>query len=103
RSMLTLYRRLLALRRREPALSVGRFIPMPTAPDDGLVRYIREDEAGRRLLIALNLTSSPQRMSLDDLSGRVILTTHLDREGERAEGAVELRADEGVVIELDAA
>jgi hypothetical protein len=32
----------------------------------------------------------------------VLLTTFLDRQGERVDGQVRLRADEGVVIALDA-
>ena len=33
--------------------------------------------------------------------GRIALTTHLDREGEETTGALELRGDEGVILELD--
>ena len=33
-------------------------------------------------------------------SGRIALSTHLDREGEEASGRVKLRPNEGVVIRL---
>lgn len=34
-------------------------------------------------------------------NGKVLVSTHLDREGERVDGTLELRGDEGVVAELD--
>ena len=33
--------------------------------------------------------------------GRIVLTTRLDREGEETTGALALRGDEGVIVELD--
>lgn len=53
-SMLTLYRRLLALRRAEPALAIGAF-ELLDAPD-GVLAYQRAHE-GRTLRILLNLTA----------------------------------------------
>ncbi len=51
-SILALYRRLIELRRKEPALSVGEYSPLPAGDD--LVAYMRK--AGeRRFLIVLNL------------------------------------------------
>ena len=96
RSMLTLHRRLLAMRRGEPALAVGRWIP--GTPDDAVLSYGREVE-GRRLQIALNLTSEPRAVDLPPGSWRTVLSTHLDREGGAAAARVELRADEGVILE----
>ena len=95
RSILSLYRRLLALRRLEPALQVGtwRMIPAP----DGVIGYEREAD-GRTVLVVLNLTHQAVRVRL---GGRwvVRLATGLDREGETiAAAAVELRADEGLVL-----
>ena len=55
-STLALYRRLLALRRAEPALSVGSYAPVETAGD--LLAYVRE-HAGRRFFVALNLGHEP--------------------------------------------
>src|SRR5437764_4912538 len=46
-SLLTLYRRLIALRRAEPALAVGAYIPQPAGGD--LIAYLRE-HAGRQFL-----------------------------------------------------
>jgi alpha-glucosidase len=98
-SMLTLYRRLIELRRAERALSVGDFSPLPG--NEHLVAYIRKSDA-RRLLVVLNLGTQPHCFSLEDLRcrGSLLLSTYLDRGGEALEESVELRADEGAIIEL---
>jgi alpha-glucosidase len=98
-SLLTLYRRLLALRRAEPALAVGPFSPLRTSGD--LLAYARK-EGDRRFLVVLNLGPEPVSYAppVLDLAGELVLSTHLDREGERVRRAVELRGDEGVVVRL---
>jgi alpha-glucosidase len=95
-SMLTLYRRLIALRRATPALEVGSYAPVPTGGD--VLAYLRED-AKQRFLIALNMSEQEQALDLGALRGRVVLSTRLDRD-EPASGALALRADEGVIVEL---
>jgi len=98
-SILTLYHRLIELRRSEPALSVGEFAPLPA--DDDLIAYVRK--AGeRRLLIVLNLGSEARSFNLSDLEARasLLLSTHLDRDQEYSRDDLQLRADEGVIVEL---
>jgi alpha-glucosidase len=97
RSILSLYRRLIGMRREEPALSVGTYTAFPTA--GCLLAYIREHQ-GSRLLVTLNLGGEPDALPLDSLAGSVILSTMRDREGEKAAGTLRLRANEGVVIRL---
>jgi alpha-glucosidase len=97
RSMLTLYQRLIALRRATPALEIGSYARVPA--DGDLLAYIRA-AGGRRFLIALNLGSQEQTLDLSMLRGRVVLSTHLDREGEPVAGTLALRADEGAIVEL---
>jgi alpha-glucosidase len=67
-----------------------------------LLAYTRE--LGRqRLLIALNLGAEPHAVSFTDAAGRegrILLSTHLDRTNEMTGGDVNLRADEGVIIDL---
>ncbi|MFN2645878.1 MAG: alpha-amylase family glycosyl hydrolase, partial [Burkholderiales bacterium] len=95
-SMLRLYRELIALRRGEPALEVGRFEPIKTEGD--VLAYIRRasrDES--HFLVALNLGQQPQSVRTN-LSGTIAISTHLDRRGERIEGAIALRPDEGVIV-----
>jgi alpha-glucosidase len=104
RSMLTLCRRLIELRRREPALSVGGFQSLKNCGgNDCVIAYVRrtgaDDRPGRRFLIVLNLGSEPQRFDPPG-GGRVVLSTQLDREGEAVKEVLALRGDEGVVVEL---
>jgi alpha-glucosidase len=97
-SMLTLHRRLIALRRAEPALSVGTYTAVPAHGD--LIAYLRS-AAERRLLVVLNLGSHPQTFDLTEVGGgRVLLSTHLDRAGDALYDTLMLRGDEGVVVEL---
>ena len=98
-SILTLYRRLIDLRRAEPALSVGDFGPLPG--DDDLMAYIRKTDE-RRLLVVLNLGPKTKSFSISDLQcrGFLLLSTHLDRGREVLQDEIVLRADEGAIIEL---
>ncbi|MFL5583197.1 MAG: alpha-amylase family glycosyl hydrolase [Gemmatimonadaceae bacterium] len=95
RSMLSLHRRLIALRRAEPALSVGSWQEVEAAGD--VIAFVREHD-GRRFLVALNLGHALCEVAMEG-AGRVVLSTHLDRE-ESVTGVVRLRADEGVVVQL---
>src|SRR5690606_16212163 len=78
-SMLSLYRRLLQLRRSERALSVGDYAPMETAGD--VIAYIRKDQQDR-FLVVLNLGHDDAYYPMHALSGHIVLSTCLDREGD---------------------
>jgi alpha-glucosidase len=96
RSVLSLHRALLTLRRAEPALSAGSHTQV--AASDDLLAYVREGE-GRRFLVVLNMGAESR--TFDGASeGRVVLSTGLDREGEEVSGALELRGDEGMIVAL---
>jgi alpha-glucosidase len=98
-SLLTLYRRLIELRRAEPALSVGEFAPLPARED--LFAYVRK--AGeRRLAIILNLGPTAKSFNLAELESRpaALLSTHLDRGREELGDTLDVRGDEGLIIEL---
>jgi alpha-glucosidase len=97
-SMLTLHRRLLALRRAEPALAIGSYVPVEAEAD--MLAYTRERD-GRRFLVVLNLGNRPRTFTSNDVHGLLALSTHLDYESERVDGALELRGDEGVIVALD--
>ena len=97
-SILSLYKRLISLRRGEAALEVGRFEPYEAEGD--LLAYIRRARVGESdFLVALNLGPQPQR--LRSPAGRIALSTQLDRGGEKVAETLELRADEGVIVRLD--
>ena len=93
RSMLSLYRALLALRRAEPALSVGRYVPV-SACEAVLAYERRHDDA--RLLVALNLSAGEQPLDRA-YEGTLLLSTSLDRPAGQGVPPT-LRSNEGVVI-----
>lgn len=97
-SLLSLYRRLLALRRSEPALAVGSYEPVEVGGD--VVAFVRRYE-DHRWLVALNLSGDAQTIFLKNRSGEVRLSSSLDREGDRVFDAVSLRGNEGIIVELE--
>jgi alpha-glucosidase len=97
-SMLALHARLIALRRAEPALHAGRFDLLPTEGEVlAYQRFVSSAESG--FLIVLNLGKRTQAVNIVE-AGTLVLSTHLDREGERVAGKFGLRADEGVIVRL---
>jgi alpha-glucosidase len=101
-STLSFYRRLIRLRRDNRALSLGDF-ELIDVPDEVLA-YVREGD-GRRFLVALNFAGAPivfdAAGSTRANAGRVMLSTDSARGAERLTlGAVELHADEGLLVEL---
>jgi len=93
-SMLSLHRRLLALRRAEPVLHAGTWAAVD-APE-GVVAFERTSGA-QQVLVLLNLRSAPVDVPVPG-TWSVALSTHLDREAEVVTHALALRADEGVVL-----
>ncbi|MDB5296454.1 MAG: malL [Phycisphaerales bacterium] len=105
-SLLSLYRRLIAVRRAEPALAVGSYRPVPAEGD--VVAYVRRDldaAGGRAFLVVLNFGPRPQAfdLSVDAATargGRVVVGTHPGREGGLVGGRLELKGDEAIVIAI---
>lgn len=98
-SMLSLYRALLRLRRAEPALSVGAYEAV--AATEAVLAYERR-EAGRRLLVVLNMTDQAQHLKIDAPAANVLLSTNLGRVSGRVDGLVDLSPNEGRILELQA-
>ncbi|HTT49760.1 MAG TPA: alpha-amylase family glycosyl hydrolase [Pseudolabrys sp.] len=92
-----LYRRLLSLRRRHPALAIGGYRPIPAEGD--MLAYIRE-QSGERLLVALNFGSAPASLSFP-YHGTVALSLLGDRSGESLRGRVDLAGNDGLLVRLD--
>ncbi|MFD0465713.1 alpha-amylase family glycosyl hydrolase [Microvirga aerilata] len=96
-SILSLYRALIRLRCAEPALSVGAYTPV--AADETALLYERR-HGDRHLLIALNMSGASQALS-NFHSGRVLVSTCLDRPDEQVRGALDLRPNEGCIILIE--
>ena len=91
-SMLELYRSLLALRRSNPALSIGA--KSAVAGTDGVLCYERQHKS-QRLLVALNLTAEPRRLDLPAPVRRCLLSTIPNRQFDGS-----LTANEGVILDI---
>jgi alpha-glucosidase len=99
-SMLALVRRLLAMRRATPALSIGdQQIVDAGSPE--ILAYSRMHEE-QHFLVVLNLGHTDVTVNLENVAraGNVALSTHLDREGVEPLVSLPVRADEGLVISI---
>jgi alpha-glucosidase len=94
-SFLSLYRDLLALRRAEPALSLGAY--RERWADARLLMYERS-EGARRLLIALNFSETAYPLPEFEDPIRILLSTHGNAHARNP--AAILEAHEGIVAEL---
>lgn len=101
-SMLALYKRLIEIRRANPALAVGGYTPLPPTAD--AIGYVRTHE-DTQFAVLLNFSAQPVLMAALQPGRRasVVLSTCLDRENEEVTGAVRLRSDEGLLLKLSPA
>ena len=95
-SILNFYRQLIRLRHQRRALNTGSYHQVFCAGNVMLYERAGDDE---RLAILLNFGHSPELVRLPR-PGTVLLSTQLDRAGEKTHSEFALRAHEGVVIEL---
>ena len=99
-SMLMLYRKLLALRRRHDTLHAGGIAEVRA--EGSVLRYRRvglEGGASVDFQVLLNLGTEAATVECD--KGVVVLTTLLDGEGAKVEGSVTVEAGEGLLVALD--
>jgi alpha-glucosidase len=100
RSMLALFRRLIALRRASPALTVGSYRPLDTR-DDLALAYLREHE-DQRMLVALNFGTETRTLDLSEAGDEADLfcSTLLNRTGRLDLKELRVRPGEGVLLSL---
>ena len=102
RSTLSLFRRLVWLRRATPALRQGSQGMLDAAPD--VLAWVREAD-GERWLTAINMSLHDQATGIslpDGAPGELVLSTDPDRtQGPVDLGELRLGVDEGVLIRLD--
>jgi len=101
-SVLNLYRRLIALRREQAALSVGSLVAVRADKD---VLTFERSEGDAHLFIALNFAPEQRRVELptDTNQALALLSTCLDRDNENVQAHLELRPSEGVILKLSGA
>src|SRR5262245_5728818 len=96
RSMLSLVRSLIALRRREPALSIGDWKPLAT--ESGAFAFSR-DWQDRSVIVVLDLESKAKTVPLSGIiGGSIQASTSPERVGQAVTGNLQLAADEAVVV-----
>lgn len=99
-SLLTLTHRLIELRRSLPALSRGSFHVIKGVPDDCFV-YLRQ-LGSLHCLVALNFSSQEHVVKLPEMGdGRILLSTHLDREEQVHLALLRLRSKEGCLLKVE--
>ncbi len=94
-SMVSLYRALLALRRRHSALAGGRIDQVRV---QGRVLSFRRTAEGEALAIFANTASTPATVAVPP--SEIALSTRSDRNNERVGGTMALRSDEAVILRL---
>jgi alpha-glucosidase len=95
-SILSLYRRLLAMRRSHSALSTGGFRLLDAV---GNVLAYERWQGLERLIVALNLGASPQTLMLPEWASTFLpLLSTIDDALSIGFGNLSLRADEGVIL-----
>jgi alpha-glucosidase len=103
-SLLLLYRRLIYLRKRSPALTLGSYQELAGAPPDCLV-YLREAvDRSERLLVAINFDRRMRRFTLPTVKahGVILLSTDPASTDRRFDPQqAKLRPEEGILVRLD--
>src|SRR5260370_25493898 len=96
-SMLSLYRRLIELRKSTPALVEGSYRALDNAPEDCLVFH--RDTATQYIAVALNVTAEPREIDLP--AGKILLST-ITRPEDSTKSPLTLAPHEAVIVMLDA-
>lgn len=101
-SIYNLYRRLIRMRRDRQAVMRGIYRPLMATGN--LLLFARETKT-ERILVALNLGNDPVSMSFPSgmLSGHILVSSFGDRDREPVKKTIDLRDNEGIVMELDSA
>jgi alpha-glucosidase len=96
-SILNLYKSLIRLRKECQPLIAGDYAPLHAQGD---ILLYRRDAHGEAVIVALNLGAEPVALTTSAISfgSEILLSTFLDRAGEKLEGVLDLRGNEGVVI-----
>lgn len=100
RSLLSVYRRLITLRKAEPALTDG--LQTPIIHRSPLL-FFRRELPDRKLLTVLNMAANDVPFDFSEVGtkARLLLSTFLDKEGESLGPEIHLRGNEGLILALE--
>lgn len=98
-SILSFYKALIRFRKQSPPLVTGSYEAIAAQGD--LLLY-RRREGTAVMVIALNLGAEPVSItsSVIGFGSEILLSTFLDRKGEDIQGKLELRGNEGVILDV---
>ncbi len=101
-SMLSLYKKMIVLRRQEPSLRIGTYTPVYA--DQQVMAYIRQAGNSNRFLIVLNFSNRPCYFTPAgfSFSGTVVVATTPELEGIIFTDTVSLGGAEAIVLQLKA-
>jgi alpha-glucosidase len=96
-SILNFYKALIRLRQQAPELIRGTYEAV--AAEDDLLIY-RRSSASSSAVVVLNLGSDPVSLASGAIrqDSEILLSTFMDRTGERLSGSLELRGNEGLIV-----
>ncbi len=99
-SILNLYRRLLWYRHSTPALQVGTYRPIDAGNNSCYVFARKHSNVS--CIVALNFTNQTCSLSVPQGgNGKLVLSTYLDQEGTVSLSNLQLRSNEGIIVELN--
>jgi alpha-glucosidase len=95
-SLLWLYKRLLELRKSNPVLETGDYLPLPS--DQTILAYVRQ-HGTQRLMVILNLGDKPAMFTNTKFAfaSEIVLDSNLKKIGKKVRFPIELEANEGIV------
>ena len=94
-SMLSLYRRLIQIRKSTPAMVEGSYRAFDGAREDCLVFH--RDTPAQHLIVALNFTAEPREIAMP--AGRILLSTIAARSAGATKSPLTLAPNEAIIIE----
>lgn len=99
-SLYSLYRRLISIRQKEPALMTGNYRPVYS--DRQIIAYLRQTAEQPEFLIIVNLTHRPAWFDLPNFlfEGTIEVDTFPEQEGTTVSGTTALSGDEGMIVRL---
>ncbi len=99
-SHLTLYKRLIELRQKEPSLFMGDY--RPVYADTQALAYIRQASGEKAFLIVLNLSHRPCYLQIQhiEIKGTVVLAASEEWEGMSVSSTIQLGGDDAIIVAL---